>query len=392
VAGFSNLIAGINQSEKLLSRRSVSITIDLSAIRNNVATARRLSSGAKLFATVKADAYGHGAIPVAHALSASSANQKETTETTSIAQSDYFADGFAVVTIDEALELRRSGITESLLILQGPQSADAYAEMHHNKLWPVIHDMTQYESLLKFRERHSLPAWLKVDSGMGRLGVSVEEANGILRADNDIDWIGLMTHFACADETNNDFTLKQYERFKQVIIKRGMKKSLANSAAVLSWPQVHEDWVRPGIMLYGCNPLDIQLPEGIRLQHAMTVEAPLISTKTLAAGSGIGYAQRWHCPEDMPVGLVGLGYRDGVPRVLNDTASVAINGTRCRIIGRVSMDSFAVDLRPVGLVETGSRVQIWGEASPVDVLASAADTVNYELLTSIRGCRHYNVA
>lgn len=381
-------VADLNRSEARKARRSVSITVDLDAIRHNLSMARKLAGRARQFATIKADAYGHGAIPVAHALSKSGIRRARPGDANLI-EDQGFADGFAVVTLSEGLELRESGINDPILILQGPQSEAAAKEMLAHGMWPVIHDWAQYSWFRKLPRRQDFAAWLKVDTGMGRLGMSVIQVNDILQADDGINWMGLMTHFASADETDSDFTLEQYSRFNSVAIKPGMSKSLANSAAVLHWPQTHEDWVRPGIMLYGCNPLDKSLPVCIELRTAMAVEAPLISVKSLEAGAGVGYAQTWHCPENMPVGYVALGYRDGLPRVLDETASVSIQGKRCPIIGRVSMDSIAVDLRSTVGVTVGTMAQFWGPLSSIDALAKAADTISYELLTSIRGKRHY---
>jgi alanine racemase len=379
----------LNRQEQKQSRRSVSITINLAAIRQNLATARRITGGARVFATIKADAYGHGAVPVAHALSPTIYYDGKASDDKSLTRTDSIADGFAVVSLDEALELRSSGITQPILVLQGPQSVDACALMHQENLWPVIHDLEQYGWYRKHGLRQSMKAWLKVDTGMGRLGVSIEDANRILAADHGVNWMGLMTHFACADEPDNSYTEQQLSAFNQVNIRKGMLKSLANSAATLAWPATHKDWVRPGVMLYGCNPLDRKLPEGIALASAMTVEAPLISVKYLPAGAGVGYAQSWHCPESMPVGYVALGYRDGLPRMLDTNATVTINGILCPIIGRVSMDSVAIDLRGIGEIKLGVLAQFWGEAADIDQLAKAAGTINYELLTSIRGCRQY---
>ena len=382
-------IHSLNSQEQKQSRRSVSVTIDLAAIRQNLATARRITGGARVFATIKADAYGHGAVPVAHALSTSNCQDGKASDDNTLACTDSVADGFAVVSLDEALEIRSSGITQPILVLQGPQAPDACALMHQENLWPVIHDLEQYEWYRKHGLRQSMNAWLKVDTGMGRLGVSLKDASRILDADHGVNWMGLMTHFACADEPDNPYTEQQLSAFNQVNIRKGMLKSLANSAATLAWPATHKDWVRPGVMLYGCNPLDRELPEEIALAPAMTVEAPLISVKYLPAGAGVGYAQSWHCPELMPVGYVALGYRDGLPRVLDNNATVSINGKLCPIIGRVSMDSVAVDLRGIGEIKPGALAQFWGEAADIDQLAKAAGTINYELLTSIRGCRQY---
>ena len=387
----NELFAGIqalNRQEQQQARRSVSITIDLSAIRHNLATARRISGGAKVFATIKADAYGHGAVPVAHALSPGY-DQTDAAQGKAHTSAESVADGFAVVSLNEGLELRSSGITLPILVLQGPQTSDACTLMQQENLWPVIHTVEQYEWYQRLELKESLSAWLKVDTGMGRLGVSISEANRILDENHGVNWMGLMTHFACADEPDNSYTQQQLSAFDQVRIKQGMVKSLANSAATLAWPSTHKDWVRPGVMLYGCNPLDRKLPEGVSLKPAMKVEAPLISIKNLAAGAGVGYAQSWHCPESMPVGYVALGYRDGLPRVLDSSATVSIRGTHCPIIGRVSMDSIAVDLRGINQAKPGELAQFWGDAADIDQLAKAADTINYELLTSIRGVRQY---
>jgi len=375
------------------SLRSVDIQIDLEAVRSNLVTARRCSSGSLQFATIKADAYGHGAVEVAHALSPQANRPSGNPPGIDSRQSDEgFADGFAVVTVDEALQLRNAGIAQPILVLQGPQNAEACAELVNNDLWPVIHDLHQYGWYRQCAERHSLSAWLKVDTGMGRLGVQPFEAEKILSRDEGISWHGMLTHFACADEPDNPFTASQIETFGNIVPRRPMQRSLANSAAVLAWPDAVSDWARPGIMLYGCNPLDRALRDEVALVPAMTVSAPLISVKSMRSGAGIGYAQSYHCPEDMPVGYVGLGYRDGIPRVLDETATVMVGGFSCPVIGRVSMDSFAVDLRKIPDARIGDRAELWGKQASVDMLAKAAGTINYELLTSIRGSRQYKQA
>lgn len=370
--------------------RSVSITVDLSAIRHNLSTARRLSGGCRQFATIKADGYGHGAVAVAHALSPR-VLKKQYSDPAAISTepTGAFADGFAVVTVAEAIELRQSGIEQPILVLQGPQAPDDCGLIMRYDLWPVIHDLFQYGWYCEYKDRHKIKPWLKVDTGMGRLGVTPSQASNILAAGDEINWFGLLTHFACADETENPFTDQQIDSFYQVVCDRQLQRSLANSAAILAWPRARAEWARPGIMLYGCNPLGNSLPAGIELIPAMSVSAPLISVKLLNAGSGIGYGQTWLCPEDMPVGYVALGYRDGLPRVLDDSAAIVINGKSCPIIGRVSMDSVAVDLRPAPQTSPGAMAEFWGKQVSIDQLAGAAGTINYELLTSIRGTRIY---
>lgn len=384
-------------SEKILNNRSVCIDINLAAIRANLETARLSSGGAKQFATIKADAYGHGAVAVAQALSPLAGDEIQPTRDEALVDGrqarESYADGFAVVSVDEALQLRSSGIRQPILVLQGPQSPDACVDMLHYDLWPVIHDMNQYAWYRQLKQRGELRAWLKVDTGMGRLGVQPDQAIAILSAKEGIQWTGLMTHFACADEADNPFTDHQIEQFLSVcgnVEQSGsLQQSMANSAAVLVWPRARSDWARPGIMLYGCNPLDRDLPEGVDLQMAMNVSAPLISTKMLPAGTGVGYAQTWQCPEDMPIGYVALGYRDGLPRILDSSACVNIGGALCPVVGRVSMDSIAVDLRLAASARPGDMATFWGADTSIDALAKAAGTINYELLTSIRGCRNY---
>ena len=367
-------------------RRSVTLTVNLGALRKNLATARGLSRGSRQFAVIKADAYGHGAVAVAHALSPSAAKRQYGEPAPSTSEPiDSVADGFAVVTLDEALELRQSGIKQPVLVLQGPQTPDAASQMLRHGLWPVIHDQQQYEWFRKHTARDKLRAWLKVDTGMGRLGFSPETASRILCTREGIVWSGLMTHFACADEPDNPFTEQQLVAFNSVRTEIELERSLANSAGILAWPNSCADWARPGIMLYGCNPLDRPLSEDVVLSPVMTVQAPLISVKTMKQGAGIGYAQTFSCPEDMPVGYAGMGYRDGVPRVLDSSAMVAVHGVRCPIIGRVSMDSIAIDLRQVPEAQVGEPVELFGETASVDDLAKSAGTISYEILTSVRG-------
>lgn len=371
-------------------RRSVTITVNLGALRENLATARVLSQGSRQFAVIKADAYGHGAVAVAHALSPSAARRQYGEPAVASSEpEDRVADGFAVVTLDEALELRQSGIRQPVLVLQGPQTPDAASQMLRHELWPVIHDEHQHAWFRKHTGRDKLRAWLKVDTGMGRLGFTPAQANQILATREGIVWSGLMTHFACADETSNVFTEQQLDAFRSVHSEIALERSLANSAAILAWPATRADWARPGIMLYGCNPLDRPVSETVVLAPVMTVQAPMISVKRMQQGAGIGYAQTWKCPADMPVGYAGMGYRDGVPRALDNTAQVAVRGVLCPVIGRVSMDSIAIDLRQVPEAQVGESVELFGETAPVDKLAEAAGTISYELLTSVRGKRIY---
>lgn len=353
-----------------VSKRALRIVIDLDAIRYNLNIAKRSSPSQKVFAVVKADAYGHGAVAVANALDN--------------------ADGFAVVTLNEAIELRDAGVEKPILVLQGPHSEAQSAEFLPKKLWPVVHCEEQLQWFKTQANVDKLQPWIKVDTGMGRLGFLPDRAQSLLNDSSKLNWFGALTHFACADEANNTATVRQIESFNSLNFSAHCQRSLSNSAGMLAWPKATADWARPGIMLYGSNPMDNATRHDVRLRPAMRVSAPLISCKQYAADTLIGYAQSYRCPEPMTIGYVAIGYGDGLPRVLDKTATVWIAGQQCPIVGRVSMDSVAVDLRGLlGPVSPGDEVVFWGPEHPVEILANAANTIAYELLTTIRGVRQY---
>ncbi|PIE36680.1 MAG: alanine racemase [Gammaproteobacteria bacterium] len=276
------------------------------------------------------------------------------------------------------------------MVLQGLREEGDLVHFVEHHLWPVVHASEQWAWYRKAPLARELFTWLKVDTGMGRLGVPPEEATAILADTPASDRVrGVMTHLACADVPGNAHTREQLERFAAIRSLAGEARadSIANSAAVLAWPEAQADWARPGILLYGANPLVEPLPAGVKLVPAMTVTAPLVSVREFRQGQGVGYGQHWHAPEAMPVGHVGIGYGDGLPRLLGEDADVRLGGVACRVLGRVSMDSIAIDLRAVDAKyrQVGQAVTIWGPDNPVDRLAHAAGTISYELLTGIRG-------
>ena len=365
--------------------RGVSVTVDLGAVRANLVEARRLAGGGRLFAVVKADAYGHGAVAVARALARPDAPAAAR------------ADGFAVVTVGEALELREGGVTAPVLVLQGPRDEADAALCAEAGLWPVLHDESQIDWYRRWRTGLAAAtepeAWLKVDTGMGRLGVRPERVGELLRG-GGVRWRGVTSHLACADEPGGEHARDQIARFAALDVPAGLERSLANSAAVIAWPSARHDWARPGLMLYGCDPLvDAPRADGWpprpALRPAMRATTTLLSVKTMEAGQGVGYAQTWRCPERMPVGLARVGYADGLPRVLDARARVGVGEADCPIVGRVSMDSIAIDLRAAPGARVGDEVELWGGRRSVDALAAAAGTIAYELLTGIRGRRRY---
>lgn len=351
-------------------KRALRISIDLGAIQKNLEIARSRSGGQKLFAVVKADAYGHGAVRVAQALDK--------------------AEGFAVVTLAEALELRDASITKPILVLQGAHTKSECSAFAQYQLWPVIHCMDQLGWFSELPTAHQLQAWIKLDTGMGRLGFSPVEAQEILAKDHGLNWFGAMTHFANADDPEHEQTEQQIRVFNDRIQHLPIQKSVANSAGVLAWPNSKADWARPGIMLYGSNPIQKPVAKDVALNPAMRVTAPLISRKRYKAGHTIGYAASFVCSEPMNIGYIGIGYGDGLPRVLDRHASVYLNGRVCPIIGRVSMDSIAIDLGCDDHAQLNDEAVLWGVEHPIDILSNAANTISYELMTSIKGHRIYS--
>lgn len=356
-------------STSSLYPRSVQITVHLDAIAQNYQLLKQRSGG-KAFAVVKADAYGHGIDAVASYLST-------------------IADGFAVVTVGEGVAVRDAGATQPVLVLQGPQDEEDVDTLFQHGLWPVLHDDAQIEWVQRHRNAIDIEVWLEVETGMGRLGVSVESAKTHLQNDQ-LRWQGVMSHLASADDVNNPMTTSQLTQLIDLKNEFNLPFSLANSAGVLAWPATQMEWSRVGIGLYGGHPLLAQGDPDTLLQSAMTVQAPIISVKSMPEGQTIGYGETYRCPEPMHVAYAAVGYGDGLPRVLDDTATVFIQGVPCPIIGRVSMDSVAIDCRPLNVLPTlGELITLWGPEHRVELLAASANTISYALLTGIRGRRRY---
>lgn len=359
--------------------RSVRIDINLGALRHNLAVARSIASTsrAKVFSVVKSNAYGHGIVECAQALAA-------------------LTDGFAVVVPGEAVTLREAGITCPILVLQGVQQAVELRQAQQLNLQLGIHSEHQLRLLASsgLNSQQAVKVWLKVDSGMGRLGFLPERAKAViqtLQAMDGVELVGSFTHFSCADELQNSYTQQQTLRFKNALDDCGLSLSLANSSATLAWPETHADWVRPGIMLYGANPLwphELSTP----LRPVMTVSAPIIALSDKNKGDTIGYGNTFRCPRDMRVAVVAIGYGDGYPRHIRTTATVLLGGQRCSILGRVSMDSLVIDVSDLDHIEVGDSVILWGEGLPVEEVALNAGTISYELLCQIRGRAYYSEA
>jgi alanine racemase len=342
-------------------------TIDLAAIRHNLREVRRHAPQSRVMAAIKADAYGHGAVPVARAL------QEE-------------ADGFAVACLEEALVLRDAHIRAPLVLLEGILSMEEAKLSLRHTLEVVIHDRWQLEMLEALPQGARVSLWIKLDSGMHRLGFPLRDVPGLWRsvqARPEWDFRGWITHLACADEPDNPATREQIAAYGQAIQGLPGARSIANSAAVLAWPESRVDWVRPGLMLYGASPLPGRTGAELGLKPAMKLESRLIAVRNYARGDAIGYGAAYRCPEDMSVGVATVGYADGFHRSLPTGTPVVVRGRRVPMIGRVSMDMITLDLRQVPQAQVGDAVLLWGEGLPAEEIASLAGTLAYELFCGL---------
>lgn len=341
--------------------------IDLDALRHNLAAVRRLSPGNPVMAVVKANAYGHGLPIVARALAE--------------------ADAFAVASIDEALAVRDAGLTQPVVLLEGVGTADGLALALAHNFEVVIHDPAQLPLLDALPADCALAAWLKVDTGMNRLGFPVAEAHAVWRRLAALPGlrkpIGLMTHLANADDPADDFSRVQLDRFHDFAADLPGLRSIANSAGIAAWPASREGWLRPGLMLYGASPLLGASGADHGLKPAMTMMTNLIARKQLARGDRVGYGGSWAAPEAMPIGIAAIGYGDGYPWHAANGTPALVNGVRTQVLGRVAMDMIAVDLRDIAGAKVGAPVTAWGCGLPVEEIARAAGTVPYELLCGV---------
>ncbi len=352
--------------------RPSQINISRGALQHNLELVKNKAGSARVMAIIKADAYGHGAGEVIASLPS--------------------AAGFGVSFIGEALALREQGVTEKLFVLQGAANKEELKLAWHHQLIVVCHSEEQLALLTEVN--HCPECWIKVDTGMGRLGVGYEQAPRYIN-DLSLGLVGLMTHFACADDPDHELNLVQLDRFRSLPCPNEISRSVANSAALLALSGVEFDWVRPGLALYGSNPLNVQSQNQDSIfRPVMEFIAPLVSVRLLSKGDCVGYGCEWRCPEDMPVGIIAAGYADGYPRHAREGTPVWINGRRYPLIGRVSMDMICVDLRGGESPPIYANVELWGGNISVDEVAECAETIAYELLCSAgnSGCPRSYVA
>lgn len=341
--------------------------IDLEALTHNLGRIRSLAPNSNIMAVIKANAYGHGAIPVARALAA--------------------ADAFAVARVDEGIALREAGIRQRITVLQGFLGAEELMLHSHYDLEPVVHSAKQTEILESANLDNPVTVWLKLDSGMHRLGFAAEEFvachDRLCRCRSVCQPPFLITHLANADELDDPVTERQLDLFGTQVAGLPGGRSIANSAGLLAWENALAEWVRPGIALYGVSPFPNRTAADEGLKPVMTLRTRLIAIKQLKAGAAVGYGGDWVCNRPTLLGIAAIGYGDGYPRHARSGTPALVHGQRIPLIGRVSMDMITLDLTDCQQAEVGDAVTLWGEGLPVEEIARHADTIPYVLLCNV---------
>jgi len=337
-----------------------------SALRANLRTIRKKASGTHVMAVVKANAYGHGLVTTALALPE--------------------ADAFAVARLGEAVALREAGVVQPVVLLEGVFDAAQLAIAARMAFDLVVHHPDQL-ALLEQQAARDFVVWLKVDTGMNRLGFRMEEAHEALgrlkRLSPALREIRLLTHLACADDPDSPATQQQLDRFAPLAHEAGLACSIANSAGLLAFPAARAQWIRPGLALYGASPFAHRTAASLGLTPAMTLETTVIATRRVREGEAVGYGGAWRAARDTRVATLAAGYGDGLPRSLPSGTPVLVAGRRVPLVGRVSMDMIAVDITDLAEVHVGERAVLWGPELPVEEISALAGTIPYELLCAI---------
>lgn len=347
--------------------RNAHLTVNRQALLHNVAQIKRYAPQSKVMAMVKADAYGHGTIVVSQIIQ------------------DY-VDALGVAFLAEAIALRKAGISCPIAILEGVFSASELEQALEHDCYLVVHQQVQIDFLSQYTGNKKTLIWLKVDSGMHRLGFAPQDVKGAytqLRVLPCVQDIILTSHFACADDLDSPKTEQQLQVLDELAQQLPpLARSFANSAAILAWPQTHHQWVRAGIMLYGSSPFANKTAQDFNLQAVMTLKTQLIAIQQIVQGENVGYGATWQAQRDTCLGVIAIGYGDGYPRHIAPNTPVLVNGQMTIIVGRVSMDMITVDLTDIK-AQIGDSVTLWGEGLSADTIATYANTISYELFCQI---------
>jgi alanine racemase len=324
---------------------------------------RELAPGCRVLAVTKANAYGHGLVTVAEALAG--------------------ADAFGVARLEEAVELRAAGCRGRIVLLEGLRDADELAAAARHALEPFVHQERQVALLEGWRGPHIFRVWLKIDSGMHRLGFAPAAAQAVAARLAGCGFVAqpvaLVTHLAEAERVELPATRAQIDAFTAATAGLAGERSIANSAGLVAWPAARADWVRPGIMLYGISPFPERTGVELGLAPVMTFETDVIALRDIAAGERVGYGGTWVAPRKARIAVAAVGYGDGYPRSAGNGTPVAIEGAKAAVAGRPSMDMLTIDVTDLPRVAVGDRVQLWGPAVPVERVAAGAGTIAYEL-------------
>lgn len=356
--------------------RSTTISIDPQALLHNLRQVHQLAPSQQVVAMVKANAYGCGVDVIVPVL-------------------DGKVAWFGVACLEEAEVCYRLGIHTPCLLLEGVFKASDYRLVAERGWGCVVHTPQQLDWLLATPLSTPITIWLKVDTGMHRIGVSVEKVPKMLQALHNTAWVNnsmvLMTHFACADDPQDPTNLFQLNIFNNLFqhardaYAQNILQSMANSAAIFALPEAHGDLVRPGIMLYGVSPFSGKTGQSLGLQPVVQLHAPIIALQEVPQGDGVGYGATWRANKNSLIGVVAIGYGDGYPRHIQPGTSVALkSGELVPIVGRVSMDMLTIDLTSCqSTVSLGEPVELWGNHIPIETIAQSAGTIAYEMLCQI---------
>jgi len=348
------------------NNRAAHVLIDRDALAHNLERIKEMAPSARMMAVIKADGYGHGMELVADALQS--------------------ADEFAVNSLDDVHRLRKHGVDKKLNVLSAVLTADELNQLPDLNVVPVIYDLAQLPIYEQVNDQLNLDVWLKVDTGMGRLGVLPEDMPFVYdRLSNikGIDSIRLMTHLANADNANHPSNEKQIQEISSIAKEYNFDQvSILNSAGIVNFAQASESCVRPGVMLYGISPTPDKSAQQLGLKPVMTFKSKLISVKRLPAGSPIGYGSSYTLDVESRIGVIACGYGDGYPRHAPSGTLIMVNGMYVPLIGRVSMDMIAVELGELA-AQIGDEVILWGADNPIEGVAESAGTIAYELCCGI---------
>lgn len=351
-----------------MSRGAIAV-LSSENLLHNLAQIKAAAPSKPLIAMVKANAFGHGIRSTA-------------------ARLEKHVDNLGVASIEEALALRKIGIKRPITLIEGVFEPDELLIAACQQFHVVFHDVIQLEWLKGLSLPLPLIAWIKVDTGMGRLGFTIDDVPHALRVLKDCPFIkqpiGLMSHLACADEPQHPLNDVQLQAFAELAKGWEGPKSLSNSAAIFAYPQSHYDVIRPGICLYGVSPIKGKKASDFNFKPVMTLQTRLISVRKRVANAFIGYGGTYQCEEPMNVGVIAIGYGDGYLRSLPPHTPVLVNGKKCHLVGRISMDMAAIDLRSCDDAKVGDPVVLWGEGLPIEDIIEGSSIIPNELLTSVQ--------